>query len=136
MNNSKEKSEDLYPGLTQEQKQTAISSPEQLKAFLIASDRKWLVLNTSELVDSLIWPEGVNQLMQMIEYYSKHRACIETGDPVLAEEGNPLSKEDGSPLMQYKQEALSKVELDQAIRFLVKKITELDSDWSLKSPAL
>lgn len=57
----------------------AITSPAHLKQWLEASGRKYIVLDAAHLVDSLAWPEGINELMAMIEAYKVHRLAVPTG---------------------------------------------------------
>jgi len=102
---------------------TAMASPEKLKEWLNASGRTWLVLNGVQLVDSLPWPTGVNAFMEVIAAYRDHRSAIPTGD---------TEKIGGGEVARYHTEALTLIELDRCIRFLIGQATALDSTWTLE----
>jgi hypothetical protein len=55
----------------------AMKSPEQLKAWLEESGRRWLVFDGLELVNALPWPGGVESFMQIIQCYRDTRAGYE-----------------------------------------------------------
>lgn len=111
----------------------AIKDPDHLKRWLEATGRRWLVFDTLELVDSLPYPEGLDYLMQIIACYRDYRRAIPSGstekiiEPTL---GHEVER------MLYKDETLEVAELDRAIRYLVRMITEKDQSWNLANPAL
>jgi len=100
--------------LPQHQINTAIKSRQHLKDWLANSGREWIVINSSDWVDALPFPDGHEMFRQMCDLYREHRATL--------------------PVM--KQETLTIEELDRAIRYLVRQASELDSNWSLEDPAL
>lgn len=60
-----------------EQERVAQTDPEALKRWLLASDRKYMVFNSADLVDALQWPDGHQVLQQLIEAYRDHRRTME-----------------------------------------------------------
>jgi len=106
----------------------AIASPEHLKRWLHDTDRRWLVFDALELVDSLPFPSGVDSLIQLIACYRDHRRVIPTGRTELQD--NP---ETGVAIEVpvTKGEALEVDELDLAIRYLVAQIQKRDPAWRL-----
>lgn len=111
----------------------AIKDPDHLKRWLEATGRRWLIFDTLELVDSLPYPEGLDYLMQIIACYRDYRRAIPSGrtetiiEPTL---GKTVER------MIYKDETLEVAELDRAIRYLVRAITERDSKWTLEQAPL
>lgn len=59
--------------------QAGFRDKAHLKAWLMASDRQFLVLNTADLVDAMPFPDGVELVQQVIAAYSQHRAMRESG---------------------------------------------------------
>ncbi len=120
-------------GLSEQEKlerlgRVAISDPAHLKAWLRDTNRRWLIFDALDLVDSLPFPSGVDSLVQLIACYRDHRRAIPTGrvevqtDPVTgAAVEVPVCKGD----------ALEVSELDQVIRYLVTLIHERDPAWPL-----
>lgn len=104
----------------------AMDSPERLKRWLQASNRQWLVLNTTDLVDALPWPGGVETLMEILNVYREHRLTI----PVTEEMARGLTVERG------KREQLEVAEIDRAIRYLVGLITDELPEWHLGNDPL
>lgn len=49
---------------------------EELKAWAEASGREFIVFRTSDLIDALPYPEGVEQFQQIIRAYGRHRSVI------------------------------------------------------------
>lgn len=110
---------------------TSLKDPEHLKKWLDESNRRYLVFDSLDLVDSLPFPAGIDSLMQLIACYRDHRATKPSGR---AEKSSLVSGEDVEiPIM--KTDVLEVEELDRAIRFLVGQITELDAGWSLENPS-
>lgn len=58
----------------------ALHSKEQLKSFLLSSGRKYIVLNSADLVDALSWPAGVTTFQDIVEAYRQFRAQRVTDD--------------------------------------------------------
>lgn len=105
----------------------AIKTKEQLKDFLEQSGRSWVVLNSADLVEALSFPEDVQEFMRIVDLYGRYRCSSPSG----------RTESFGCyeiPVM--KTDALEIEELDRVIRFLVGKITEKKSDWSLDDPPL
>jgi hypothetical protein len=125
--------------LSQAQIDTAMKSPQHLRAWLDASGRRWLVLNGMDLVDAVQhpWPAGVLRFMQTVMAYRDHRRTIWTGRTQRVTGHHPAT---GEPLDQevkvMKGEALEIEELDRAIRYLTSQILERDPSWSIEKPAL
>ena len=119
--------------LSQEQINTAMQSPEHLRQWLDASERRWIVFNGIDLVEALPWPHGVELFMQLVMIYRDHRRAIWTG-----REKNVLDRVSGKEVTVkvYKGEKLEVEELDRAIRYLTAQILELDPSWSIEKPAL
>lgn len=111
----------------------AMKDPDHMKGWMHASGRRWLVLNGDHLVDSLPWPDGVEAFMQVIACYRDHRAALDTGELQLVEHSESGEMRE-VPL--YYPETLTLTELDRAIRWMVGRITDLDSDWKLTNDPL
>ena len=112
---------------------TAMKEPDHMKRWLRESGRAWLVFNTTDLIDALPWPLGVDQLMNIVFAYGELRRKVDSGRSETVIE--PLSgKKVQIPV--YKDETLEVEELDRAIRFLTAQIYQLKPDWSLTDPAL
>ena len=129
---------ELEPGLSvQEQSErllrVSIKDAEHLKAWLEKSGRRWLVFNAIELVDALPFPDGVDTLIQLIACYRDYRSVQPTGRVESIQEPT-LGKTVAAPI--YKGEALEVEELDRAIRYLIRQITDKDPDWSLNNEPL
>lgn len=122
-------------GLSEQEKlarlgRVAISSPEHLKRWLRDTDRRWLIFDALELVDSLPFPSGVDSLIQLIACYRDHRRAIPTGRTELQE--NPATGA-SIEVPVTKGEALEVDELDQVIRYLAALIRKRDPAWRLES---
>lgn len=65
--------------MQEERLRVAQTDPEALKRWLVLTGRKYLVLNSADLVDALRWPDGHQVLQQLIEAYRNHRRTIESG---------------------------------------------------------
>lgn len=52
----------------------AMKDPKHLKEFLRKADKTYLVFNALDLVDALPWPDGHEQLIQIIEAYRQERS--------------------------------------------------------------
>lgn len=107
---------------------TAMKDPEHLKRWLRASGHGWLVMNTTELIDALPWPGGVETLMEIIHVYGEHRRTIDSGRREIQKE--PVTGTDVEVVI-HKDDLLEVEELDRAIRFLTAQIYEKKPDWSL-----
>jgi len=111
----------------------SISDPDHLKRWLEESNRKWLVLDSSELVDALPWPEGVAALMQILMARAHHRAAMSTGRTKL--EKSPITGQTEAVPVSRTEE-LEIEELDRAARYIISLASELDPSWSLENPPL
>lgn len=109
----------------------AIADPEHLKRWLRDTDRRWLIFDALELVDSLPFPGGVDSLIQVIACYRDHRRAVPTGrtesmiDPA---HGVPVE------VPVTKGESLEVEEMDQVVRFLIRQLQQRDPNWSLDLP--
>jgi hypothetical protein len=65
-----------------QQLRTAVTDPGRLKAWLVASNRKYLVLHGVDLVDALAFPDGLIDLQNILSNYLERRRQIETGRTV------------------------------------------------------
>lgn len=117
--------------LSQQQLNTGMKSPQHLKKWLAESGREWIVINSSDWVDALPFPDFHNLFMQMCARYGAYRATLESGRTKLVE---TEKGEVEFPVM--KAQTLEIEELDSAIRYLIRQASELDSNWSLENPAL
>jgi len=95
------------------QKNTAMTDPKKLLAWLEESGRTWLVFNARHLVESLRF-DDLEMMQAIIANYRDYRAT---------------QKQDGQP----HGETLEVYELDRAIRFLISQITAKDPNWSLEA---
>ena len=112
---------------------TAMRSPEDLTRWLEASNRRWLVFNSTHLVKSLPWPEGVESLIQFVQAYRDFRSTVPTGR---TENLDMPSKNMRREIPIFHGESLELEELDRCIRYLVSQITEIDPNWSLAKDPL
>jgi len=107
---------------------TSMKTKDHLKRWIQATGRMWMTFNTSDLVDSLKWPDGIDLLMQVISCYRDHRASIETGrherqtDPTLGQKVY---------VPVFKGETLEVDEMESVVRALVEKIREKIPEWTL-----
>ena len=69
--------------MTQHAAQIGMADPEHLKRWLRASGRRFLVFNSCDLVDALVWPAGHQTLQQMIHAYGECRSLQESEIPGL-----------------------------------------------------
>lgn len=111
----------------------AMSSPEHMKEWLEKSGRRWMVFNGMELIDALPWPEGVQEVMDVISLYRNHRRTIPSGRTETIIE--PVTRKEVT-LPLCKDEHLELEELDRCVRYLIAQIYELDPKWSLENPSL
>ena len=118
------------PTYADAQANIAIADPAHLKRWLQETGRRFLVMRTDDLVDSLPWPHGVEALIQIIEAYKQRRQTVAADNgPCPWPGGNgvttPLghAKCDfchGSGVVdtRYKTDRLEDDEIDEAIVFL------------------
>jgi hypothetical protein len=111
----------------------SLKDADHLKKWLASSGRRWIILDSQDLVDSLPYPSGIEFFMEMIDLYRGFRATKLSGrvekqiDPTLGVEIDvPIKKTD----------TLEAEEMDRAIRFLVGQISEIDPGWSLDNPSM
>jgi len=129
---------ELEPGLSlREQSErllrVSLSSADQLKEWLEKSGRKWLVFDALELVDALPFPDGVDTLIQLIACYRDYRSTLFSGRTEKYTEPT-LGKVLDRPLC--KGETLEVEELDRAIRYLIRQITDRNPKWTLNDAPL
>lgn len=119
--------------LSQEQLRVAMTSKDHLKAWLEGTGRRWLILDSKELVDA-IWDVagGPGTLEGFIAVYRDHRALIPSGREVT--EVNIAGDEVQVPVM--KRETLEVEEMDRCIRHLIGLISEEDPAWALTNAPL
>lgn len=116
---------------------TAMKDPEHMKEWLEKSGRRWLVLDSRELIDALAkhsprtWKEGCEALQSLLALYAQHRAGLETGRFTI--EQDPKGDDVRIPI--FKDETLEIEELDRCIRDLITEASKKDSSWSLDNPA-
>lgn len=122
---------------------TAMASPKQLKDWLNASGRRYIVFVADDVVDALPWPGGVEALTQVTECYRQHRAveiaeekpCPKCGGqfPKLGKNigANECGACNGSGVeRRYKSDVLEPDEMKQAVQFLIDQIRKSDPNWS------
>lgn len=121
--------------LTRAAERTAMASPTQLKQWLIASGRRYIIFDSDDLVDALPWPGGVEALTQVVECYRQHR-CVD-----IAEEG-PCPSCNGALSgdcmacngvgieRRYKSDVLELDEMKAVVAYLVERIRKTDPNWS------
>lgn len=129
---------EITAGMTTEEQakallRVAIKDAGHLKSWLEKSGRKWLVFNSVDLVDALPFPDGVDTLIQLIACYRDYRSVQVSGrtetvkEPVL---GHVVD------MPVYKGEKLEVEELDRAIRYLIRQVTDIDPNWSVNNEPL
>ena len=111
----------------------SIKDAGHLKEWLEVSGRRWLIFDSRDLVDSLPFPEGIDDFMRVVACYREHRTKLPSGhyetqtDPT-------LGKAIDVPLMKH--DLLEVEELDRVIRYCIRQITEKDSSWTLENPPM
>lgn len=65
--------------MIEEQVRVSMGDPAALKKWLTASGRKYVLMNSGDLVDSLSWPEGVTLFQGVVDQYRAHRQTLVTG---------------------------------------------------------
>jgi hypothetical protein len=99
-----------------------MNSPEKLKAWLEATGRRWLVLDSVALVNAVSWPAGVLAFQSILSDYEAYRSSQESGRKALVQ---------GRPVPVMKSDVLEADEMDAVIRHLVAQLKKLDPDWTL-----
>ena len=114
---------------------TAMTNPEHLERWLLASGREYLCFVTRDLIEALrpYWPEAHRELQDVIALYLNKRMQEPTGD--VRKEKSPVTGDVvEAPIM--KSDAMTKEELDRMIRWAIGQITRLDQNWSLEDRPL
>lgn len=115
------------------QYRVSLKDPGHLKRWLLESNRRWIVFDAVDLVDSLPFPEGVDDFVRVVACYLNHRATKPSGrveiqkDPVLGEEVE---------VQIMKTDVLEVEELDRCIRYLISLASEKDPKWKLENNPL
>lgn len=107
----------------------SMTTPMQLKQWLEASGRRYLVFDAYQLIDALPWPHGIDLLAQVIACYRDERRTIPSGRYTELKAGDPSTR---VPVMRG--ETLEADELDRCVRYLIRQLQELDSTWRLENP--
>lgn len=99
----------------------AVADPEQLKRWLTATGRDWIVLNSVELVDALkgSWPDGVRDFQGIMAQVRDHRRL--TLPPAL----HPVTG--GGAVYVARDERLDDAEILDVIRWLTGRLTKATS---------
>ena len=142
--------------LKEAQERVAIQDPEHLKRFLRAGNRRFLVFEVEDLIDSLEAiqveedPEtGKTEsalvfLQDLVNVYRSHRLTIASGDfkeetvtaPFRDDTGQVKSSGDTVRVPQYKDDRLTHSERDRCIRQLAREMFDVDPEWSLENTPL
>jgi hypothetical protein len=106
----------------------ALSDPEALKRWLLESGRKFVVLVSQDLVDSLPWPDGVRKFTEVVEAYRVHRLTqpssrVEQGRDLL---GRPCE------VTVMKADALDPEELNCLVHWAAAQLLEYDPGWTFE----
>lgn len=106
----------------------AIKDKNHLKEWLDKTGRGFLVFNSSDLVDALSFPEGVDEVMRIVARYRDYRRLLPSGrvervkDPVHGRE---------IEFQANKDELLEEEEMNQLFRMLIRDASERFPGWSL-----
>lgn len=111
----------------------SLKDPGHLKEWLEASGRRWLIFDSRDLVDSLPFPDGIDDFMRVVACYREHRSQQPSGRYEIQQDPT-LGKTIEVPLM--KGELLEVEELDRVIRACIRVITEKDPSWKLENPPM
>ena len=65
--------------LAEEQVRVSMGDPNKLKEWVEASGRKYILLNASDLIDAMGWPDDCIQFQRLIEAYREYRSTVPTG---------------------------------------------------------
>lgn len=116
---------------------TAIKDPGHLKRWLQESGRQWIVLKSSDLIDALPWPDGVDILMQVIEAYRQHRVAIPVDYAPCPKlkvhmKGRvcDLCLNRNEIIVRSKSDLLEVDEMKEACVWLINQILEKDKTWN------
>ena len=113
--------------MLEQQRRTAMTSPQHLKLWLEKSGRKYLTLNAQHLVDAL-WasskddPGGIEAFMQLLEQYVQHRRTLPSNR---VEEVKVPTTGEVVQVHCMMGDFLEKTEADEAIRLLVDQSASL-----------
>lgn len=99
----------------------------QLLEWLHATQRQWMVINAIDLVNALP-VEGLEAFQQIVSRYRLYRHTKPTGRVVEVE--NPKTKQKHVVAETY-GEQLDAVEAEEALRYLLTLVRELDPGWTL-----
>lgn len=119
--------------ITQRYLNVSIKDKEHLKRWLEKSGRRWLLFDSLGLVDSLPFPEGIDDLMRVVACYRDYRQAQPSGR-VEIQKDPTLGKE--IEVSINKSELLEVEELDRAIRALIRQASERFPTWKLENPPL
>ncbi len=111
----------------------SIKSKKHLRDWLEQSGRRWLLFDGLDLIDSLRFPEGVDDLMRVVAAYRDHR-CSKFSGRTERQVEPTLGKTVEVPI--NKTELLEVEEMDRAIRFLIRQCSERFPSWRLENPPL
>lgn len=116
---------------------TSIASADHLKRWLVASGRGWMLIKSTDLVDALPWPDGVDAFIQIVECYRQHRASIPVAyAPCPARNAHApghlclVCNGRGDVVAQSKSDVPEPDEMKDAVRWLLGIIREKDPTWS------
>ena len=109
----------------------AMKDKKKLKQFLEASGRRYLILDSWELLDAFPdWAWGSELLMQMISCLRAHRATIPTGRKETITDPRTKKQHDVDVM---KGEALELEEVEGAIQQLINRGLEIDPNWKFQT---
>ena len=100
---------------------------EHLLAWLHATQREWMTINTIDLVKALS-DDGIRSFQQIIAAYRDYRRGKPTG-----RQKTETDEQTGKTFQvaEMHGEQLTVVEAEQALRYLLGMIRELDPTWTL-----
>ena len=111
----------------------AMKDPNHLKKWLEKTGRKWVIFDALDLVDSLPWPDGVDEFGRVVACYTNHRRSIPSNRTEI--QHDPIEGKDIEVTI-YKTDVLEKEECDRLIRHLIKEQSERFPEWKLEDPPL
>jgi hypothetical protein len=119
----------------QEIDRVAVNNPEQLKRWLQETNRVFVLLKSTDLVDALPWPDGVSALIHIIECYRQHRITIPVEYapcPKLPHRKSmcELCKNTGEVVARNKDQILEVDEMKEAVIWLINQIHEKHPTWN------
>lgn len=115
--------------LQKAQQRVSIPSMKHLKAWMLGTNRGYVIFRGSDLIDALdSVPNSAETFQQLVNIYTSHRLTQPTGD---VKEFQDPSRHLMAREPIFKDDRLTTEELDQCIRQLTREMYDRDPEWKL-----